>query len=241
MEPRDPLLRLVMSASTIVERLIVVIVLLTLATTASAQSSRTEQIAEQQREKARTLGVESPSRGEVIVERVMRSPLLAGSGGLLPVGRQHLQRRRARIGRRVSASLDARSAVQRDWCGNSDRLGDRQRHLVDAVIHVRRDDAAAPRCTGVAARGLALQHHGDRLGARSTAQIDYTPREISFGLNAAVAPRTSLIARFDSGRRTPAAEAQDARHDRDPLPYAHSVSLPRSSLPDSAVCIWGTS
>src|SRR5262245_45169499 len=49
-----------------------------------AQSSRTEEIASQQAEKAQHLGPETSPRAEQIVVRVMTGPLLSGKGGLYP-------------------------------------------------------------------------------------------------------------------------------------------------------------
>jgi outer membrane protein assembly factor BamA len=53
-------------------------------TTVSAQSTRVEAIAEEQAEKAKTLGVEGPSRGEQIIRQVLLSPLLSGGDGVYP-------------------------------------------------------------------------------------------------------------------------------------------------------------
>lgn len=58
--------------------------LLSIATSVSAQSTRVEAIAEQQAEKARALGVEGPSRAELVVRRVLLSPLLSGGDGVYP-------------------------------------------------------------------------------------------------------------------------------------------------------------
>ena len=51
---------------------------------AFAQSTRVDAIAEQQAEKAKQLGVEGPSQAELIVRRVLISPLLSGGDGLYP-------------------------------------------------------------------------------------------------------------------------------------------------------------
>ena len=60
------------------------IVALLLASTAAAQSTRVETIAEQQAEKSKELGTEGPSEAELIVRRVLLSPLLSGGDGLYP-------------------------------------------------------------------------------------------------------------------------------------------------------------
>ncbi len=51
---------------------------------ALAQSTRVEAIAEEQAEKAKTLGAEGPSRAEQVIRRVLLSPLLAGGDGPYP-------------------------------------------------------------------------------------------------------------------------------------------------------------
>lgn len=57
---------------------------LSIATSVFAQSTRAEAIAEQQAEKAKTLGVEGPSRAEQVVRQVLLSPLLSGGDGVYP-------------------------------------------------------------------------------------------------------------------------------------------------------------
>jgi outer membrane translocation and assembly module TamA len=51
---------------------------------AAAQSTRVETIAEEQAEKAKTLGIEGPSDAERIIRRVLLSPLLSGGEGIYP-------------------------------------------------------------------------------------------------------------------------------------------------------------
>jgi len=60
------------------------ILVLALAANAAAQSTRVATIAEEQAEKAKQLGVEGPSEAEMIVRRVLLSPLLSGGDGLYP-------------------------------------------------------------------------------------------------------------------------------------------------------------
>ena len=57
---------------------------LTLAAPASAQSTRAEAIATEQGDKAKQLGTEGPSEAELIIRRVLLSPLLNGGEGLYP-------------------------------------------------------------------------------------------------------------------------------------------------------------
>lgn len=57
---------------------------LLLASTAAAQSTRVDAIAEQQAEKAKELGTEGPSEAELIIRRVLLSPLLSGGDGVYP-------------------------------------------------------------------------------------------------------------------------------------------------------------
>ena len=61
-----------------------VVCLVVFASPALAQSTRVEAIAEQQAEKAKKLGVEGPSQAELIVRRVLLSPLLSGGDGFYP-------------------------------------------------------------------------------------------------------------------------------------------------------------
>jgi hypothetical protein len=55
-----------------------------LASPAAAQSTRTEEIAGQQAEKAKSLGTEGPSDAERIIRQVLLSPLLSGGDGVYP-------------------------------------------------------------------------------------------------------------------------------------------------------------
>ena len=57
---------------------------LLLCSPALAQTTRVETIAEEQAEKAKNLGTEGPSDAELIVRRVLLSPLLSGGGGAYP-------------------------------------------------------------------------------------------------------------------------------------------------------------
>ncbi|MDP2390010.1 MAG: hypothetical protein Q8N52_06755, partial [Acidobacteriota bacterium] len=60
------------------------IVSLLLGSPAYGQTTRVETIAEQQAEKAKHLEPEGPSDAELIVRRVLLSPLLSGGGGAYP-------------------------------------------------------------------------------------------------------------------------------------------------------------
>jgi Omp85 superfamily domain len=50
----------------------------------AAQTSRAQVIEDEQKAKSANLGIEGPSAGEKVVERIRRSPLLVGSGGVYP-------------------------------------------------------------------------------------------------------------------------------------------------------------
>jgi hypothetical protein len=67
-----------------VKPLLASILSLLLASTAAAQSTRVDAIAEQQAEKAKELGTEGPSEAELIIRRVLLSPLLSGGDGVYP-------------------------------------------------------------------------------------------------------------------------------------------------------------
>jgi hypothetical protein len=60
------------------------IALLSFAVPSTAQTTRVEAVAEEQAEKAKTLGPEGPSDAERIVRRILLSPLLSGGEGLYP-------------------------------------------------------------------------------------------------------------------------------------------------------------
>jgi len=51
---------------------------------ASAQSTRVQEKSDEQAEKAKALGVEGPSDAEIVVRRILLSPLLSGPGGVYP-------------------------------------------------------------------------------------------------------------------------------------------------------------
>jgi hypothetical protein len=55
-----------------------------LAAPSSAQATRAEQIAAEQAEKSKTISAEQAGKGEQAVIRALKSPLLAGTGGLYP-------------------------------------------------------------------------------------------------------------------------------------------------------------
>jgi hypothetical protein len=63
---------------------LIVIVLLSLAASHAVAQTRVETIAEQQAEKAKQLGREGPSKGELVVRRILLSPLLSGGDGVYP-------------------------------------------------------------------------------------------------------------------------------------------------------------
>lgn len=60
------------------------LLVLMFAATSAAQSTRVEAIAEEQGEKARQVGAEGPSEAEMIIRRVLLSPLLSGGDGIYP-------------------------------------------------------------------------------------------------------------------------------------------------------------
>ena len=63
---------------------VVLVTVMFCVTSVSAQSTRVEAIAEQQAEKAKTLGVEGPSKAEQVIRQVLLSPLLSGGDGVYP-------------------------------------------------------------------------------------------------------------------------------------------------------------
>ena len=71
-------------ATRTVKRLVFLLCLSLVATNAAAQSTRVAAIAEEQAEKAKGLGPEGPSDAELVVRRILASPLLSGGGGIYP-------------------------------------------------------------------------------------------------------------------------------------------------------------
>lgn len=117
--------------------LLVLPLLLLLSAAALAQTTRVESIADQQAAKAKQLGTEGPPDAELVVRRVLRSPLLSGDGGAYPwfgsvfggsgmsIGAGYLKRLQnaasinvlAGISVNASVLLEARLAAPELWRG----------------------------------------------------------------------------------------------------------------------------
>lgn len=63
---------------------IAVVILVALAAPVDAQSTRVEAIEREQAEKAKIIGKEGPSEAEIVVRRILASPLLSGGDGVYP-------------------------------------------------------------------------------------------------------------------------------------------------------------
>ena len=156
-----------------------------------AQTTRVETIADQQAEKARQLGTEGPSDAELVVRRVLRSPLLSGDGGAYPwfgsvfggsgmsIGAGYLKRLQnaasinvlAGISVNSSVLLEARLAAPELWRG---------RIRVDA-------DAKWTDARDVSFYGFGPESNQVRL------RYDYNPTELTG--NVAYIPVTRLAVR----------------------------------------------
>lgn len=161
---------------------------------AAAQSTRVEAIAEQQAEKAKALGAEGPSDAELVIRRILISPLLNGGDGIYPwfgsvfggsgmaVGAGYLKRLEKAASINVlggislnnSILLETRLAAPELWRGKL------------------RVDASA---SWLDARGVSFYGLGPASDKASRFRYDYQPTDLTF--NAAFKPAKWLA--FSSG------------------------------------------
>lgn len=173
---------------------LVVLVSLLLCAPAAAQSTRAEAIAAQQAEKAKTLGTEGPSDAEIVIRRILISPLLNGGDGIYPwfgsvfggagmaVGAGYLKRLEkaasinvlAGISLNNSVLLESRLAAPELWRGKL------------------RVDASA---SWLDARGVSFYGLGPASDKGARLRYDYQPTDLTF--NAAFKPAKWLA--FSSG------------------------------------------
>jgi hypothetical protein len=73
-----------MAVERVMKTIAILIAMTLVASMAAAQTTRADTIAEQQAEKAKALGAEGPTKAELVIRRVLLSPLLNGGEGLYP-------------------------------------------------------------------------------------------------------------------------------------------------------------
>ena len=172
----------------------IVLLSLLLSAPAAAQSTRAGTIAEQQAEKAKKLGTEGPSEAELVVRRVLISPLLNGGDGVYPwfgsvfggagmaVGAGYLKRLEKAASINVlggismnnSMLIETRLAAPELWRG---------RLRVDAST------------SWIDARGVSFYGLGPASDKDARVRYDYQPTDLTF--NAAFKPAKWLA--FSSG------------------------------------------
>ena len=172
----------------------IVLLSLLLSAPAAAQSTRAGTIAEQQVEKAKKLGTEGPSEAELVVRRVLISPLLNGGDGVYPwfgsvfggagmaVGAGYLKRLEKAASINVlggismnnSMLIETRLAAPELWRG---------RLRVDAST------------SWIDARGVSFHGLGPASDKDERLRYDYQPTDLTF--NAAFKPAKWLA--FSSG------------------------------------------
>jgi len=172
----------------------IVVLSLLLSAPAAAQSTRAGTIAEQQAEKAKKLGIEGPSDAELVIRRILMSPLLNGGGGVYPwfgsvfggsgmaVGAGYLKRLEKAASINVlggislnnSMLLETRLAAPELWRGRM------------------RVDASA---SWIDARAVSFYGLGPASDKNTRLRYDYQPTDLTF--NAAFKPAKWLA--FSSG------------------------------------------
>lgn len=161
---------------------------------AFAQSTRAETIADQQAEKAKRLGPEGPSEAELIVRRVLLSPLLSGGDGVYPwfgsvfggsgmaVGAGYLKRLEKAASINVLAGISLNNSILFET-----------RLAAPELWHGKlRVDANA---SWLDARGVSFYGLGPASDRGARFRYDYQPTDLTF--NAAFKPAKWLA--FSSG------------------------------------------
>jgi len=194
--------------------LVVMIVLLSTASSAAAQATRADTIAEQQAEKAKGLAKEGPSKGELVVRRILLSPLLNGGDGVYPwfgsvysgtgtgIGVGFLKRlpSAASFNVQTGVSLNNSMVLRSSFAAPE---------LWRGMIQV---DASAQ---WLDARGVSFYGFGQDSSRAIRERFDFTPKDI--GGNVTIKPlrHVSLsggytFMNFDSTRDTPRFRGSDA-------------------------------
>lgn len=166
-----------------------------LASNASAQSTRVEAIAGEQAEKAKHTEAEGPSEGELIVRRILASPLLSGGDGLYPwfgsiyagtgmaVGGGYLKRlqKAASINLQTGISLNNSMMV---------RGGIAAPELWRGKLQI---DASAQ---WMDARGVSFYGFGQDSDRTTRDRFDYSPSDVTFNATVKPASRLSLVGTY---------------------------------------------
>ena len=200
--------------------LVSIVVLLLLASTAAAQSTRVDTIAEEQAEKAKELGTEGPSDAEMIIRRVLLSPLLSGGDGLYPwfgsvYGGSGMGARR-----RLPEASRERVVLQPPVGHLDQQLDGRARHVRRAEVVARH---AADRChrpVARCARRVVLRPWAGLEQGRARQLRLSIPTELSGNVTlrpmryVSLTGSYSLLADFDTHRDTPRLQRRRTRRAR---------------------------
>ncbi len=155
-----------------------------------AQTTRVEAIAEAQAEKAKTLGVEGPSKAEQVVRRVLLSPLLTGGDGAYPwfgsvfsgsgmsVGAGYLKRLEKNASLNVQTGISINNSLMLRGAAVAPELW---RGLVQVDLTGQLLDVKDVSFYGLGQQSLVTTRQS----------YDYTPKELTG--NATVKPFTNLF------------------------------------------------
>lgn len=178
-----------------VSRAIAFLILVLFAASAAAQSTRVDAIAGEQGEKAKNTGKEGPSDAEIIVRRILASPLLSGGDGVYPwfgsvyggtgmaVGVGYMKHLRS------AASVNAQTAIS---LNNSTmvRGSIAAPELWRGTLQV---DASAQ---WLDARGVSFYGFGQDSDRANRERFDYSPREITGNVTLKPVQRLSLTGTY---------------------------------------------
>ena len=158
-------------------------------TSVSAQSTRVETIAQEQAEKARTLGVEGPSRAEQVIRRVLLSPLLSGGDGVYPWFGSVFSGTGAAVGVGYLKRLEnaAYVNVQTGFSLNNSMMVRATVAAPELIHDLVQVDATAQ---WLDARGVSFYGSGPDSERSARSRYDYKPLEV--GGNVTVKPGRSL-------------------------------------------------
>lgn len=190
------------------------VAMLALASPAAAQSTRVDAIAEAQAEKAKQLDTEGPSDAELIIRRVLLSPLLSGGEGVYPwfgsvfsgtgmgLGAGFLKRFEGAASLNLQAGMSVNSSMML-------RAG----FAAPALWHGKLQlDTGAQ---WLEAKGVSFYGFGQDSSQSAREQFDYAPKDI--GANLTIRPRRFVsltggytFTNFDTTRDLPHFSEQEA-------------------------------
>ena len=184
------------------------------ASSAAAQSTRADSIAAQQAEKAKDLGKEGPSKGELVVRRVLLSPLLNGGDGIYPWFGSIYSGTGVGIGAGLLKRLPqgAYFTMQTGVSLNNSMVLRGQFAAPELWRGMLQIDASGQ---WLDARGVSFYGFGQNSDRSYRERFDFTPKDI--GGNITIKPRRHVFMtggytfmNFDSTRATPRFRGADA-------------------------------